>query len=217
VSHARQEDTGRVNQKRRTRRNLLDAAGALLRAGATPSVAEVADAASVSRRTAYRYFPTAEQLLTEAVLEGVRPSIEGIFVGGGEGVEDVAERIERLAHALVERFRANEHPLRTLIRLTVDRSPAEGAVSTSRGVRRIDWIELAIAPLRAGLPRREYARLRAALAVCLGAEAFIVLRDVCGLGYAEMEKVTVYAARSLVGQARVSLAGASRHPRAGRT
>jgi AcrR family transcriptional regulator len=198
VVDARQ-DAGRVNQKQRTRRDLLDAAAALLRAGSTPSVAEVADAASVSRRTAYRYFPTVEQLLTEAVLDGVRPTIEGIFVGVGEGVDDVAERIERFARAVLDRFRANEHLLRIMIRLTVDQVPAEGA-KPSRGFRRLEWIDLAIAPLHARLSGCEYERLRAALAVCLGTEAFIVLRDVCGLGYPEIEEVTIFAARALVDQ-----------------
>ncbi|MGH7668804.1 MAG: TetR family transcriptional regulator, partial [Gemmatimonadaceae bacterium] len=45
-------------QRRRTRLALLAAAARLIAAGAAPSVAEVADAADVSRRTAYRYFPT---------------------------------------------------------------------------------------------------------------------------------------------------------------
>ena len=64
--------TERVQQKGRTRRALLAAAVKLVTAGAQPSVADVADAAEVSRRTAYRYFPTQEQMLVEAALEGVR-------------------------------------------------------------------------------------------------------------------------------------------------
>ena len=55
---------GRPKQWDRTRRSLLDAAARLIRAGHTPTTTEVADAAGVSRRTAYRYFPTQEQLLT---------------------------------------------------------------------------------------------------------------------------------------------------------
>src|SRR5579872_3336731 len=52
----RWEDQGRVRQKRRTRRAILAAASALIGEGKRPSVEEVADAAEVSRRTAYRYF-----------------------------------------------------------------------------------------------------------------------------------------------------------------
>ena len=58
--------TERVQQKGRTRRALLEAAVQLVTSGAQPTVAQVADAAAVSRRTAYRYFPTQEQMLEGA-------------------------------------------------------------------------------------------------------------------------------------------------------
>ena len=64
---------GRQRQKQRTRRLLLDAARTLLESGRQPTVTDVADAADVSRRTAYRYFPTQEKLLAESALEGLRP------------------------------------------------------------------------------------------------------------------------------------------------
>ena len=44
-------ETGRVAQRRRTRRAILDAAARLLQAGTEPSVNEIAAAADVSRRT----------------------------------------------------------------------------------------------------------------------------------------------------------------------
>ena len=65
---------GRVNQKRRTRAAILAAAVELLKRGKSPTVAEVADAALVSRATAYRYFPTQEYLLFEAALESTGPT-----------------------------------------------------------------------------------------------------------------------------------------------
>jgi len=56
----------RPNQKRRTRKDLLLAAARLLQQGKRPSLEEVAEAALVSRATAYRYFPGVEPLLVEA-------------------------------------------------------------------------------------------------------------------------------------------------------
>src|SRR5262245_59503744 len=55
----------RANQKQRTRAAIVEAAGRLLRRGGTPTVAEAAEEAKVSRATAYRYFPTPEDLLLE--------------------------------------------------------------------------------------------------------------------------------------------------------
>src|SRR3954447_13014261 len=59
---------GRVAQRNRTRKLIVDAAIRLIDQGATPSMAEIAKAAEVSRRTLYMYFPTLEQLLIDATL-----------------------------------------------------------------------------------------------------------------------------------------------------
>ena len=59
------QQTGRPNQKSRTRKDLLQAAGRLLKQGRKPTLDEVAAEALVSRATAYRYFPTPESLVLE--------------------------------------------------------------------------------------------------------------------------------------------------------
>ena len=73
------EEEGRINQKRRTRAAILEAAKHLLREGQTPSVAEAADVARVSRATAYRYFPTQEYLLIEAALESAKTDVNQLL------------------------------------------------------------------------------------------------------------------------------------------
>jgi len=62
------EKTGRPNQRRRTRKDLLLAASRLLKQGRKPSLEEIAEEAIVSRATAYRYFPSVEALHREAPL-----------------------------------------------------------------------------------------------------------------------------------------------------
>jgi len=49
-------ESGRTRQKQRTRDHLIAAARELIKAGDTPRVEEVAEAAGISRPTAYRYF-----------------------------------------------------------------------------------------------------------------------------------------------------------------
>src|SRR6478752_5765931 len=61
-------ETGRFRQRRRTRAAIVGATAALVRSGVTPSVGDIAEAADVSRRTVYAYFPTLEQLLLDATL-----------------------------------------------------------------------------------------------------------------------------------------------------
>jgi len=63
------QETGRVQQKARTLEALVGATRALLASGVTPTVEEAAAEASVSRTTAYRYFPTQHALLVAAYPE----------------------------------------------------------------------------------------------------------------------------------------------------
>src|SRR5436305_13596357 len=66
---ATEPQTGRFRQRRRTRAAIVNATAELLRSGrTTPGVSEIAEAADVSRRTVYQYFPTVDQPLHAATL-----------------------------------------------------------------------------------------------------------------------------------------------------
>src|SRR5579864_6519966 len=195
--------SGREKQKRRMRALLLRAAMQLIEHGVTPTVPEVADAADVSRRTAYRYFPTQEQLLTEASLEGERPVFERVFESA-ELAHDIEARLDALVREMFAVARSTEPLMRTMIRLTVDRSrdehtgEAAEAEPPRRGYRRIDWIEMALAPVRMQLDETSFERLVSGLALCIGIEALLVLRDIRGLDLAAAEEVSRWVARSLL-------------------
>src|ERR1044071_4399437 len=62
-------ESGRTRQKQRTRDQLIAAARDLITKGDTPSVEEVAEAAGISRPTAYRYFASQAELLAAAFPE----------------------------------------------------------------------------------------------------------------------------------------------------
>ena len=91
-------ETGRIQQKARTRKALVDAAIAFVRDGQDFSVGDVADAALVGRATAYTYFKTKESLRAQAVLTFVAsndfPSFEIAFAQTGDaekGCKDKAK------------------------------------------------------------------------------------------------------------------------------
>jgi AcrR family transcriptional regulator len=173
-------------------------------------VAEAAEAADVSRRTAYRYFPTQEQLLTEAALESLRTGIESSFASIEE---DPEARVEAAVRAMQDRAAANEGLLRTMIRLTVERRAEEpaGVSPAARGSRRIEWIESALEPVRDELSKGAFSQLVSAISLCVGAEALIVLRDVRGLSPAAAADVSAWSAKALL---RAALAEASSSNRA---
>jgi AcrR family transcriptional regulator len=186
----------RDNQKRRTRRALVAAAGRLIAAGERPSVSEVAEAAEISARTAYRYFPNVEQLTVEATLEATRQNME-LSIEAGPPDESVVDRVDRLVDALQQMTLENETLLRQMIKFTVDRDPIEPG-APPRPTRRLEYVERAVAPLRERLAPDDLDRLTFALAVVMGIESTLVLRDICGLESDEILAVQHWAARSLV-------------------
>lgn len=191
----------RVNQKRRTRRALVEAAQRLLEQGATPTVVDVADEALVSRATAYRYFPSQEHLLLEVVLERSIDEIDrSVQAAAGSG--DAATRLEGLVSAIHDEVSANEAGFRSLLRLSVaQQASGEPTVATIRGQRRLQWIEQTLSPIAEALDTESQRRLSSAVALCLGAEAHVVLRDLCGLAAQEAKQTLLWAAQALLSSA----------------
>ncbi|MGH9086628.1 MAG: TetR/AcrR family transcriptional regulator [Acidimicrobiales bacterium] len=190
------EPGGRIAQRRRTRNAIVEATQQLLRAGGQPSVAEIASLADVSRRTVYLHFPSLEQLVLDATL--------GEMAAGGwdytpdEHGSEVGGRVRGLAATLLA-MSSEALPLgRRIIRLTVERPDRPDPAAPRRGYRRIDWIEQAVEPLRAELSDEQFDRLVSGLAVVLGWEAMVVLRDIRSLSAAAEAEVTTWVAQALV-------------------
>ncbi len=196
-SHAAGMGGGASPQQRRTRDAIVAAAKQFVADGKTPSVNEVAAAAGVSRRTIYMYFTSLDHLLIDATSgllsdSTVEPALDPHTVG-----DDPFDRIDALASALIE-IASESLPLgRRLLRLTVE-EPSVSTGAVRRGYRRISWIERAIDHLRPQLSAEQFQRLVSGLAVVLGWESMIVLRDICGLDPAEEARVMRWTAASLV-------------------
>ena len=91
----------------------MSAAARLLKEGVTPSIEAVAEAAMVSRATAYRYFPSLDALLVEAPLEGDAPDPDTLFAESRS--TDPEERIDTAEAALHDMVYRNEAQLRRLL------------------------------------------------------------------------------------------------------
>ena len=196
VKSSEPREDGRVARGARTRAAIVNAAGAMLGRGERVTVDSVADAAGVSRRSVYTYFPTLEQLVLDATAGSLaKARVDAVF----ERHADPEERIGALARAIVA-MSADTMPLgRSLIRLTVEPAqPAEGPRIRRRGYRRITWIERALEPLRERLTAARFKRLVSALSVVMGWEALVVLEDIRGLSRRDEGDVCEWAARALV-------------------
>ena len=197
-------ESGRVNQKRRTRAAIVEAAQALLADGVTPTLADAAQRALVSRTTAYRYFPTQESLLLEVAVNVDVDEIEEL-VARPVAADDVRDRLREVLRALNRHVLADESRYRTMMRLyremwadAVGRGDAEPVV---REGRRLRWIDTTLAPISGELDAAEVARLRAALALVTGAEAMVALRDVARLTPDDALAVADWAAGALISAA----------------
>lgn len=183
----------RTNQKLRTRAALVAAAGELLRDGRTPTVADAAERAQVSRATAYRYFPTQQALLSETVLDLVMPDADDVVAPAGDDPLDRLDAVVRVIHAVVA---DNEAAFRSMLvsSLQADEAPR-------RGGRRLAYAERALGPGLEGAPPELRERAVAAVAAFLGIETRIVLQDICGLGERRALRVERWAVRTLAAAA----------------
>jgi len=203
----RAETGGRANQLRRTRKDLLQAAARLTSQGLNPSLEEIAGEAMVSRATAYRHFPDVTALLVEASLDIDTPQAEEVFRGGP--ATDPVARLERVDAAFDQMIRDNEVALRLMLRHTMERSVRRGGDASTpvRQNRRTPLIEAALEPARRELRPAALKTLRRALALVIGTEAMLVLKDVLQLDEAEARRVRRWAIRALVDAARKPVAG----------
>jgi AcrR family transcriptional regulator len=184
---------GRANQKARTRDALVRAARELMSAGGAPTVEETAVAASISRATAYRYFPNQRELLVATYPEIAESSLLGEAPPAGP-----AERLEIVTEALARQAIEHEAELRTMLRLSLEPDAARRDDRPFRVGRRIVWIADALSPLQEQLPAPELERLVIAIAAAVGIDSLVWLTDIAGLSRPEAVELMRWSARALL-------------------
>ncbi|MEQ1951304.1 TetR/AcrR family transcriptional regulator [Mesorhizobium sp. CN2-181] len=197
---SRQSNTDEVERgpRARTRRLMLETASRLMQSGVTPSVTEAAEAAGVSRATAYRYFPSQAALVQAVVDEGLGP----ILIWTSDA-KDAAARVDDLIGTSLPRIEAYEATFKAALKLSLDQWARRQAGTLGDEPRftrghRVDLLRDAMAPLRDKLPLEQFERLAQALSLVFGVEVLIVLKDIWGLDGEETQSVARWAAAALV-------------------
>ncbi|MBE0552611.1 MAG: TetR/AcrR family transcriptional regulator [Rhodobacteraceae bacterium] len=179
----------------RTRALMVATATEMMRRGLSPSVSEVAEAAGVSRSTAYRYFPTLADMLRAVVAEALGPILN--WQGGDQ---DARGRLAELYATAFPRISEHEATFRAALRQSIEPNAEKpGDVTLGRGHRR-DLLARAVGSLH--LPPVQATRLVQALSLTFGIEALIVLKDICGLSDRDAQDVALWAAGALLDAAR---------------
>jgi AcrR family transcriptional regulator len=208
-----QASAGKNGASARTRKLMLATAIELTQRGETPSVTQAAEAAGVSRATAYRYFPSQSALVQAVVDEGLGPILDWT-----SNSADAEERVDDLLRSSSRRIFEFESTFKAALQLSLeqwaqDRAGTLGEEQPFKRGHRVELLSKAIEPLRKKLGKAQYSRLAKALSLTYGLEVLLVLKDIWGLGERETQDVARWAARSLVHMALLEAEEAESKPR----
>ena len=187
------QDTGRTAQKRRTRDALIAAARELVALGVTPTLDQVASRASISRTTAYRYFPNQRALLAAAHPETATRSLLPQDPPG-----DPRERLSIVITAFTQLVVQTEVQQRTMLRLSLQPDQIDQRSLPLRQGRGIPWIAEALQPLHGTLSDEQLHQLALAIRSISGIEALVWLTDVAGLDRSRATHLMQWAAQALL-------------------
>jgi AcrR family transcriptional regulator len=187
------ELSGRTRQKQRTRGALVEAAREMVTQGQNPTIDEAATRASVSRTTAYRYFPNQRALLVAA-----HPEMGAKSLLPQPAPIDAAARLDAVITSFLRLIVDTESQQRTMLRLSLDPDPSHRGDLPLRKGRAIGWIGEALSPLRGQLTERDLRRLILAIRSAAGIEALVWLTDIAGLSRGEAVQLMRWSASALL-------------------
>ncbi|WP_390898000.1 TetR/AcrR family transcriptional regulator [Yersinia aleksiciae] len=193
----------------RTRRLLIDTAMSMYEQGAFPSITEVANAAQLSRATAYRYFPTQSALVSAMVDESLGP-----ILAWQPTQPDARQRIAELLSFAYPRMLQHEGVLRAALHLSLqqwadNRSNPNNEEKLVRGNRK-RLLKLAVEPLEGKLTPEALQRVVHAFSLIYGSEVFMVLKDIWHLDDAGIQDVTQWMGKAILLQAETDAQNESR-------
>ncbi len=191
------ETGGRSAQKARTRDALVAAARDLVAAGGvTPTVEDAAAAASISRSTAYRYFPNKRALLVAA-----HPETAATSMLPPDPPPDPAARLDAVVRNFSAMILDTEAQQRTMLRLSLEADAAERDALPLRQGRAIGWIAEALDGVRGDLPDQQFRQLVLSIRATIGIEAIVWLVDVAGLSRNDAVALMRWSAQALLQRA----------------
>ncbi len=180
---------GRINQKLKTRSEILEAARSLMPKSQKITLDDVAKKANISRATIYRYFSSIDLLITEASLDVRHKTPDEIF----EEVKEMsfAGRVLHIQKQYVDIALNNEVVFRRFLSAVLTESIV--TKKQLRGARRIEALEKALAPFKSGLARKTYKNLINASSILMGIDPVVTSKDVCKLNNKEIKATLEWA------------------------
>jgi len=197
--------TGRVNQKLRTRRELLRGARELMQRGEPVTVAAAAKHVGISTATSYRYFSDPDTMKLEAVIEmdlGAAGNFIEELAETYKSMPDVTARVIEAHRLMLDFVRRNENPYRLFLAKGHEQvvSDRKGTKSPPRGGRRVPMIEQALDPARAKMSEADFKDAVLCIAAACGPEPYFVLKDLCSQSDEGINRISERNLRILVAE-----------------
>lgn len=171
---------------------------------------DAAERALVSIATAYRYFPSAEELWWEAANEALGGIAPEVARKVDEAGDDPHARLDALLRSVGFRMLDDQVPYRRSSQSSLEHwfrqldAPVNQRVPVREG-RRNEQIANALAPLRDQLSKKDFDRVSRALGLVVGTEAMISLIDAVGLDVPTAKKTLLDAGRWMLAGALAEL------------
>jgi AcrR family transcriptional regulator len=194
-------DTGATlsGPKERTLRLLREAARELLRTGGPLTVPAAAELASVSRATAYRYFPNNDAVVLHATMSLADDPLADTewATPATASSGEIGSRAANLVRATAAWAFDHETELRTMLRLSL--TPERETEVPRRDLTNRDrWIEALLECLPNDVPPAARDRLAAALIPLFGSDAVVWTTDMAQLSRDQAIELLAWMAQTLI-------------------
>lgn len=188
----------------RTLNKLITTAMDMLEQGLFPSITELANAAGVSRATAYRYFPTQSVLVSSIVDKSLGP------IQDWEPQEKTAgERISALLEFAYPQLEKHEGALRAALQVSLqqwadlrsqklNKEKDQNKLFVRGNRKRL--VELAAEPMKNKVASCDLDRMKHAFSLIYGSEIFLVFKDIWNLESDQIQDLLQWMGKAIVRQ-----------------
>lgn len=187
--------------KKKNYERLIEIALDLLENGIEPTITELADKSGISRSTAYRYFPTQNDLISAVVNRSLDPILQW-----HTDEQNINQRVnEFISFAYTEMIK-HEGAIRATMRLSLQQWANERsklAPNTTKRVRenRKEVISKLLQPLQSQLSEEQYNKVIYTISIICGSQ-ITVLKDVWNLDDSYIISLSQWIANAIINQAK---------------
>lgn len=202
---ASEEVTQYSGTRKRTFHLLVNTALELFEKGVIPSVSELAIEAGVSRATAYRYFPTQNDLVAATVDASLGP----ILTWTSDSA-DAEERIDQLLSFAYPQMFKHEGALRAALLVSLQQWAQQRSEEANQQIsedkklvrgHRKEILSNVVEPLQGKMAPEIIDKVIHSFSLIYGSEVFLVMKDIWKMDDQQVIDITKWMAKAIINQA----------------